>query len=148
MTPGGYALLHTLHGHLAILGLALLLHPVITLRRRQHLATATVRTADLGALLLLIPWILGLVLYPSYRAQIKPALWAAHPAAVWRFETKEHLAAVSMALILGGALTLRSSGRLPQGRRAAATLLLWGWILGVCAALLGAYVRTHAHPGW
>ncbi|HHO50632.1 MAG TPA: hypothetical protein ENK18_07095 [Deltaproteobacteria bacterium] len=148
MSPGDYTLLHAAHGTLAGLGLAVLLHPVITLRRRRGLAPWTVRTADLGALLLLLPSLLGLALYPSYRARVKPTLWATHPEVAWRFETKEHLAAVAVALALGGALTLRTAGRHPAGRRAAATLLLWGWILGVATGLLGIYVRTRAHPGW
>lgn len=147
MTGRLYAALVALHGHLAVLGLAVLLHPVITLGRR-HLSPRTVLTADLGALLLAAPAALGWLLYPTYRARIKPALWLSEPAVALRFETKEHLASAAVVLAICGAATLRLAGGGEAGRRAARTLLALAWLLGVCAALLGAFVNSAAHPGF
>lgn len=148
MTPEGYAWLARLHGLLATLGLAVLMHPVITLRTRRALTPTLVFTADLAAVLLAGPFLLGLVLYPAYRAKVKPALWLGHPGAVLRFETKEHLAAMAVALVVGGALTLRVAGRHPAGRDAAWMMLLCGWALALVAALSGLWVAGRAHPAW
>ena len=41
---------------------------------------------------------IGWAIYPVYRARVKPALWLEAPGAVLRFETKEHLAAMAVAL--------------------------------------------------
>ncbi len=148
MTPELFAWLERLHGHVAMLGLAVLLHPIVTLRRRRGLTPWMVRTADLGALLLAAPFALGWALYPTYRASVKPALWLESQGAVLRFESKEHLAAMAMGLAVGGALTLRVSGRHPAGREAAWMLLLCGWALALVTAGLGLYVSGVAHPAW
>lgn len=148
MTPELYAFLARLHGHLALLGLALLVHPIITIRRRPTVTPVTMFTADLAAVLLGGPFALGLLLYPAYRAKVKPSLWLGHPGAVLRFETKEHLAAMSIALVIGGALALRFGGRHPAGKDAAWMMLLCGWALGVVAALTGLWVAGRAHAAW
>lgn len=143
-----YSWLVSLHGHLAVLGLAVLLHPVITLRRRNSVSKNVMLTADLGALLLLAPFAMGWAIYPTYRKTVKPLLWMEAPGAVLRFESKEHLAALAVALAVAGALTLRLGGRRPAGREAAWILLLCAWTLGVITALLGIYVRGQAQPGF
>ncbi|MEZ4237312.1 MAG: hypothetical protein R3F59_14410 [Myxococcota bacterium] len=50
MTLGatGYAWLVGLHGHAAVLGLAVLLHPVVTLRTRRKVTPNAQLSADLG----------------------------------------------------------------------------------------------------
>jgi hypothetical protein len=143
-----YAWVVSLHGHFAVLGLAVLLHPVITLRRRNSISRNMLLTADLGALLLLMPYLLGWALYPTYRRLVKPWLWIESPGAVLRFESKEHLAAMAVSLAVAGALTLRLAGRRPAGREAAWILLLCAWTLGLITALLGIYVRGVAQPGF
>lgn len=148
MSGESYAWLVSIHGHLAVLGLAVLLHPVITLRRRNSVSKYVLLTADLGVLLLLMPTVLGWSIYPIYRRAIKPWLWLEAPGAVLRFESKEHLAAMAVALAMAGALTLRLAGRRPAGREAAWMLLLCGWTLGAITALLGIYVRGIAQPGF
>jgi zinc transporter ZupT len=143
-----YTWLVAIHAHLAVLGLAVLLHPVISLRRRNSISRNMLLTADLGALLLLLPYLMGWAIYPSYRRLVKPWLWIEAPGAVLRFESKEHLAAMAVALAVAGALTLRLAGRRPAGREAAWILLLCGWALGFITALLGIYVRGVAQPGF
>jgi hypothetical protein len=148
VTPQAYAWLVEVHGHVAVLGLAVLLHPVITIRRRHRVTARMLLSAELGALLLAAPAALGWAIYPTYRASVKPPTWLGHPAAVLRFETKEHLAAMAVVLAVCGAITLRAAGRRPVGREAAWSLLATGWTLGVIAAALGVFVTGVAHPGW
>ncbi len=148
MNPELFGFFARVHGQLATLGLAVLLHPVVTLRFRRRATPWTRLTADLGALLLLVPSALGWMMYGTYRARVKPSLWLGHPSAVLRFETKEHLAAMSLALAIGGALTLRLAHRSPAGRDAAWIQLLLAFALGSLSALLGIYVGGTAQPGW
>ncbi len=148
MTPETYGWLARLHGHVATLGLAVLLHPVLTLRLRGRVTPGAQLSADLGALLLLAPALLGAFVYGTYRSRVKPVLWLVQPGAVLRFETKEHLGAMAVALAVGGALTLRVAGRSPGGRETAWSLLASAWLLGLLTALLGLYVAGRAQPGW
>lgn len=148
MTPQAYALWASIHGHLGALGLAVLAHPLVTLRRRPGLAPWTLRTAWIAALLVAAPYALGWWLYPTYRAHVKRGLWDAGEPAVWRFESKEHLAAVCVALVVSGTLVLTTAGRSAEGRRTAWWLLLCGWVAGAITAGLGVYVRSVAQPGW
>lgn len=148
MTPELFGFFARLHGHAATLGLAVLLHPVLTLRLRGKVTPNCQRSADLGAALLAAPAVLGLLLYGTYRARVKPALWLGHPSSVLRFETKEHLAVVAVALAVCGAACLRVAGRTPAGRETAWSLLASAWLLGVLAGLLGLYVSGHAQAGW
>lgn len=143
-----YTWLVSLHAFLSALGLAVLLHPVLTLRRRTGVSRAMLWSSDLGAALMAAPFVVGWVLYPTYRKSVKPALWLGHPDVVLRFETKEHLAAMAVALAVAGAVTLRVAGRKEVGREAAWSLLLCGWSLGIITALFGWYVHGRAHPGF
>ncbi len=141
LDPTAFAVLERVHGHLAVLGLAVLVHPILTLRRRG-LSPRTRLTADLAALLLGLPYLLGLFIYPTYRSGIKPGLVDQQLAAAHAFETKEHLAVACIALVVGGAAMLRLAGGLPQGRRAAWWLLLGGLVCGLCTAVLGVWVAA------
>ena len=148
MTPEAFGWWARIHAHLATLALALLLHPVLTLRTRRKATRWTHLTAELGAALLLLVTGIGWAIYGTYRTRVKPALWLGHPAAVLRFETKKHLAAMAAALALGGALTLRVAHRSPAGREAAWIQLLLAFGLGLLAGLLGVFVGGSAQPGW
>lgn len=148
MNPETYALWASIHGHLAVLGLAVLAHPLITLRRRPGLATWTLRTTWIAAAMVALPFGLGWWLYPTYRGHVKPGLRAIDHPALWRFESKEHLAAACLALVVGGAVVLTTAGRTAAGRRAAWWLLACGWLAGVTTAGLGVYVASVAQPGW
>lgn len=142
MSPEAFALWERIHGHLALLGLALILHPVITLWTRPGLNWRTHLTAELGAALLVLPYALGWWIYPTYRSLVKPALYQAnHPAFHW-FETKEHLAAMCVLLAVGGAGCLRFAGKDPAGRRAAWWLLAMSVALGAVTGVLGVLVAA------
>ena len=148
MTGAAFALLERLHGHLAVLGLAVLVHPLLTLRGRAGLSRRTLLSADLAALLLLLPYVSGWLLYPSYRARVKPGLLRQDLSLALRFETKEHLAFMTLALALGGVLALHAAGRSPEGRAAAWWLLLLALGCGLCTAGLGLLVSAGASPAW
>ena len=148
MAPTLFALFERIHGHLAVLALALLLHPVLTLRRRPLLARWTVLTAEIGAAMLTAAFALGWWLYPTYRVQVKPSLLAGAHSVAMAFETKEHLAFCAVALAVGGAVALRTSGASPAGRRAAWHLLVAAWLCGAVTGVLGVFVASIAQPGW
>jgi hypothetical protein len=137
-----YALAERLHGHLAVLALAVLLHPVVTLRTRRVVTRGTKWTTDLAALLLSAPFVAGLLLYPSYRGEVKGGLLASAPAAAAAFEAKEHLAVMAVALVIAGAVVVRAAGRRPEGRRAAWALLAAGWACGALTGALGIWVAS------
>ena len=148
MSGSLFALLERLHGHLAVLALALLVHPLVSLRRRPGLAVWTRRTAELSAALLLAVYALGWALYPSYRRELKPDLVQGALPLALRFETKEHLAILALALVLGGALTLRVAGLRPDARTAAWWMLAMGLLCGLGTGLLGVWVASGAHLAW
>lgn len=148
MSPEAFALLERIHGHIALLGLAVLLHPVITLRTRRGLNWRMTLSADLGALLLLVPFAIGWAIYPVYRQAVKPRLYELNRTAMLAFETKEHLAAMAVLLAIGGAVTLRWTGKTERGRKAAWWLLLGAWLLGVSAGVLGLWVASASAPAW
>jgi hypothetical protein len=137
MTAQSFALLERLHGHVGWLALALLLHPVVTLGRRPHLARWTVRSAELAAALLASTFAAGWWLYGPYRARVKPGLLADAPRVAAAFESKEHLAFVCLCLAMAGAVTLRLLGHRPDARRLARSLLGAAWLTGVTAAAGG-----------
>jgi len=144
MTPLLYMWLERVHGILAVLGLAVLLHPVVSLRHAKLRSRWTQWTADLGAGLLLAPFVIGWQIYPSYRQHIKPRLWLEQHDTALRFESKEHLALLATTLAVSGALALRAS----QGDRGlirlAHALLVTAWGCGLVTALLGIHVSSMA----
>ena len=73
-SPHLYSLLTRLHGHLGWLGLALMLHPVMSLGRPGRPTRSTRWSAWLAAAFVSTPFALGWLVYPTYRAKVKPAL--------------------------------------------------------------------------
>ena len=90
----------------------------------------------------------GLALYPVYRVRVRFAdLERSAPAVVQLFDLKEHLSALSLALVVGASLAgraLPSQAPLAEARSVAA-LSACGAALVWCAALIGLYV-TARHP--
>ncbi|MCB9742673.1 MAG: hypothetical protein H6740_08740 [Alphaproteobacteria bacterium] len=148
MSPTLFALAERLHGHLGLLGLAVLLHPVITLRRRRGLTRGARLSALLAALLIALPFASGWAIYPSYRAHVKPGLVREAQSWAWAFETKEHLAFFTLALTLGGVAVMLGRGQTPEGRRLASALLSLAWGCGLCVGILGVLVAAVTAPAW
>jgi hypothetical protein len=140
MSPQLFALLERLHGHAAVLGLAVLLHPVITLARGRVLGKGGRWSAALAALLIAVPSVAGWLLYPHYREQVKPALIAENLSVALAFESKEHLAFACLCLTLSGVAVALVA---PQhGRRVALPLLASAWICGLVTGGLGIFVAS------
>ena len=140
MSPQLFALLERLHGHTAVLGLAVLLHTVITLARGRVLGKGGRWSAALAALLIALPSVAGWLLYPHYREQIKPVLVAENLSVALAFESKEHLAFACLCLTLSGVAVALAA---PQhGPRVALPLLASAWICGVVTGGLGVFVAS------
>ncbi len=148
MSPELYALLERVHGHLAVLGLAVLLHPVLSLGRGRGLGRGLRWSAGLAAVLITVPAALGAWLYPTYRSQVKPGLLRDRLEVASVFESKEHLAFFTVMLTLAGVGALFLGGGEPRTRRVARALLAAAWVCGLCTGLMGIYVAGGAHPGW
>jgi hypothetical protein len=147
-SPILFSLLERIHGHLGWLGVALMVHPVMTLGRPGRPTRATRIAAWLAAALVTLPSALGWLLYPTYRAQVKPRLLVDALPYAMAFETKEHLALMTLALAWGGALALRLGGDHPDGRRAARVLFACGALTGIATGVLGVLVAARAHGAW
>jgi hypothetical protein len=143
-----FALMERVHGHLALLAVALLMHPVVTLYRRRGATLWAVRSADLAAVAMTVTFMLGWLIYPPYRSWVKPGLLESAAVVAMRFETKEHLAFFCWVLAVSGAAALRLGGAEQGARRLAWMLLLCAWICGTTAGALGIWVAGAAHPAW
>jgi hypothetical protein len=141
MSPADFFLFERLHGHLAVLGLAVLAHPIVSLGR-PGLSRGTRLSALIAAALLSLSFASGLWIYPPYRALVKPELVRVALPLALRFESKEHLAAICLALALGGVGVLFAAGRHPTGRRAARVLFLLSFLVGLLTGALGVFVAA------
>lgn len=141
MEPSSFFLFERLHGHLAVLGLAVLAHPILSLGR-PGLSRGTRISAAVAAALLSASFASGLWIYPPYRSLVKPELLREALPLALRFESKEHLAVICLALTLGGAGVLFAAGREASGRRAARVLFLFAFLVGLLTAALGVFVAA------
>jgi hypothetical protein len=147
-SPLLFSLLERIHGHLGWLGVALMVHPVLTLGRPGRPSRATRTAAWLAAALVTLPSTMGWLLYPTYRTKVKPGLLVDALPYAMAFETKEHLALMTLALAWGGALVLHLAGDGPAGRRAARMLFACGSLTGIVTGLVGVVVAARAHGAW
>ena len=137
-----FALLERVHGHVAWLGLVLLLHPVVSLSASKQPRPYTRFTAELAATLLTVVTLIGWWIYPDYRSLVKSDLLSHNTTALWAFEAKEHLAWMSWLLAVSGASVLRCVGHLPEGRELARTLLALAVAVGVLVGAVGTWVAA------
>jgi hypothetical protein len=66
--------------------------------------------ATLATALATLAALLGATMYPAYRTQIKPALFAEAPKVGWAFERKEHLATAAVLLAWVGLASHYAAG--------------------------------------
>jgi hypothetical protein len=137
-------LLERVHGHLGWLSALALAHPAVLLRRprRNVLGVATAATV-----LVTLAAALGALLYPAYRAGIKPLLFGTAPTVGALFERKEHLgvAALVLAWIGLGALALarRRDTAAPDLGRVAFVAYAGAAFVALIAAGAGLIVSAH-----
>jgi hypothetical protein len=138
--------LEHVHGHLGWLAAVALAHPAILLRRRRRRALGAAAAAT-GAVTATA--VLGAVLYPQYRAAIKPLLFAATPAVGELFERKEHLGVGALVLAWVGfsahLLARRPASAAAQDEigRVAFIAYTAAAILATATACLGVAVAIH-----
>jgi hypothetical protein len=134
--------LQSLHGYVAVLGLALALHPWFALRRATRPSKGTRLTGWLASATLLTSSAAGWLIYPDYRDTVRRALYAADVRYGLGFEIKEHLAAFALALALAGAVLLRPGPPKVERRLRGAvrTTYLLAALLGLASAGLGIWL--------
>jgi hypothetical protein len=138
-----FTLWTSIHGHFGVLAAVALLHPAILLRRGSPLSWGGRWSLILTAGVTAIAFAIGLLLYPSYRGEVKAPLFQENMRAGLLFETKEHLAVFVLSVTLGAtvaALIAPRDGR--TIRRAAALLFAFAAIACATTASLGSYVRA------
>jgi len=137
-------LLEHVHGHVGWLSALALAHPALLLRRprRNVFGVAIVAT-----LLVTATAALGALLYPGYRAGVKPVLMAATPAIGALFERKEHLGVGALALAWTGlaalALAHRRDAAAAELGRLAFVAYSGAAFMAVVAAGAGLIVGAH-----
>jgi peptidoglycan/LPS O-acetylase OafA/YrhL len=136
-------LLETVHGHLALLAAAVLLHPAWILRKGQRPSRGAAIAVAATVLLVLLAFGSGLFIYGDYRALVRAGLFRANAAAGIMFETKEHLAYGVLATTLGAAAcTFLAPSEGKELRRAAAALFLIAAALCLATVALGSYIAS------
>jgi len=136
--------LEHVHGHLGWLAALALAHPAILLRRpwRRALVVATAATA-----LVTVAAVLGAVIYPRYRVEVKPLVVATAPAVAELFERKEHLGVAALVLAWTGlllhALGYRDVVTRPELTRTAFVAYAGAAALALFAAGAGVVVAVH-----
>lgn len=123
----------------------------VLLARGQKRFAQLARFGIIAPLAVLTQVVLGMVLYPTYRVRIRAVHFDPHaPLYTQLFDFKEHLAALSVPLLLSAVLIARLLAREPfppapaltrtlAALSCSAALLVWG------AALLGLFI-TARHP--
>jgi hypothetical protein len=133
----------------AVLGSAVVgsaTHLAVTLwllaRGRESQRRAAHRFALIAPLLLVAQLLLGLVIYPAYRVQVRLAWLDEHaPGAMQAFENKEHLAIMALPLIVAASVFARRPHE-TEGRLPAALLAGCGALCTWTALLIGFHVTA------
>jgi hypothetical protein len=143
VSVNGLALLQSIHGHLAVLAAAALLHPAILLRDGRPLSRGLRWSLGLTAAVTAAAFALGVGLYEDYRALVKRPMFIEDVQAGLLFETKEHLAYAVLVLTLGACTTaLTAPAREARLRRLAAALFAAASLACLVTVALGTYVAS------
>ena len=92
------------------------------------------------AVLVCATFLLGALTYPAYRSELKPGLLLNHPLLASLFETKEHLAAMTLCSVLGGVGVQVTAGELDAGKQTAQAFFRLAWGLYGVVIVLGIWV--------
>jgi hypothetical protein len=136
--------LERVHGHLGWLAALALAHPAILLRRPRRRAVGVALAATL---LVTAVAALGAAMYPSYRAEVKPILFATTAAVGELFERKEHLGVGALVLAWTGlfahVLAHRDGATRPEAARVAFVAYVGAAVMAAVAACAGTVVAVH-----
>jgi hypothetical protein len=134
--------LEHVHGHLAWISTAALYHPAILLRRPRRRAVG----ASIAAAVLITATVaLGATIYPAYRGQLKPTIFAESPIVGMIFERKEHLGVGTLVLAWAGVLLhlrARQDDWERRESRAAFVAFVGAAIFATTAATMGVIVAA------
>lgn len=132
-----------LHGYLAVLAVAALLHPAIVLRSGRVLSRSNRWSVVASTALVVATFSAGLSIYGGYRDHVKRALFTQSFRAGLLFETKEHLAVVALCFALGACLAALAA---PAGsvavRRTAALLYALSAMTTLLLVMIGTYASA------
>jgi hypothetical protein len=134
--------LEHVHGHLAWISTAALYHPAILLRRPRRRA---VGASFAAATLITLTAALGATIYPIYRGQVKPRIFAESPLIGLIFERKEHLGVGALVLAWAGFLLhlrVREDDWERRESRAAFVAFIGAAIFATTAATMGVVVAV------
>lgn len=138
-------LLESIHGHVAILACAVLIHPAVLLRRGRPLTRGTKLSVILSGVVTSLAFGLGIALYEDYRTIVRRRLFERAPEVGALFETKEHLAWAVLCLALGATVAaLLAPREAKRIRQSAAVAYGIAAILAIVVAGLGTYVASVA----
>jgi hypothetical protein len=133
----------SVHGHLGVLAAIALLHPAILLRDGRPLTRGLRSSVGLSTALTGLAFAFGVASYDSYRELVKRDLFLLDPAAGLLFETKEHLAYVTLALAIGaGAAALLAPASATGTRRMAARVYAAAALGCLTVVALGTWVAS------
>jgi hypothetical protein len=136
-------LAEAIHGHVGILAMAALFHPALILWSGKPLSRNGKYALAASLTLVTLAFVLGLYIYPAYREQVKPELFATDVRAGLLFETKEHLAWIALVGALGAGITgLVAPPKAAATRRLAARVFLGAAIACTLAACLGTWIAS------
>ncbi|MCB9508397.1 MAG: hypothetical protein H6697_12140 [Myxococcales bacterium] len=139
-------LLQSVHGHLAVLAVALCYHPPVALRRARLPARGARWSAYLATGALTLAMVLGWSIYPEYRLQVRQGLYLSSRLLGKSFEVKEHLASFALALTWAGAAATHyaAKARSEPLTRLAARAYLAAALLATISAVLGIIITAAA----
>ena len=137
-------LLEKIHGHLAILAIALCYHPWFGLRSARRPSFATRVSCYLATVMMSASIAVGWFIYPEYRNQVRQTLYLTSRTLGKAFEVKEHIGTFALALVLAGA-TLTWLTTRPGGMRftpAIRTVYLVAAVLSTLSAIVGIWLAS------
>lgn len=136
-------LLQSLHGYLAVLAVAALVHPAILLRHGKPLTRRNKWAVALSTTLSVAVFSSGWYIYPDYRREVKRHLFTDSILAGLLFETKEHIAVTVVALAVGGGVAAWLAPRRAVAlRKTAAMFYAWATVCILTVIGLGAYIAS------
>lgn len=136
-------LLERIHGHVAVLAVALLFHPVVLLWKGQPLSRGGTWAVALSIGATLAAFLLGILIYPPYRDLVRHDLTLASPTAALLFESKEHLAWIVLSGGSAAGIAALLAPRTAVGaRRLAARAYLCAALAGLLVCGLGIHIAS------
>lgn len=136
--------LEKIHGHVALLGIALCYHPWFALKNARRPSWAARLSAYLATGTLSASIVMGWIIYPEYRRSVRQTLYLTSRVLGKAFEVKEHIGTFALFLLLAGAVLTWLSNR-PGGAQFTQTIrrvYLVAAILATISALVGIYLAS------